>query len=78
MGSGQTGDHFSAVMDSMCFPRWHGPDPERNLLSRFHERLNVSGLFPSAADAREFLTFYRSQPWAETGKYVIAEVREVG
>src|SRR5262249_39671038 len=44
-----TGDHFSALMDSMCFPRWHGPDPNGHLLNPFHERLNANGLFPSAS-----------------------------
>jgi hypothetical protein len=64
-------------MDSMCFPRWHGPDPEGNMLIPFHERLNQHGLFPTVSQAAEFLTFYRSQTWAETGNYVLAEVRKV-
>ncbi len=27
-----TGNHFSAVMDTMCFPRWHGFGPTNDLL----------------------------------------------
>ena len=70
-----TGDHFSAVMDSMCFPRWHGPGPDLMLLVPFYDRLNSNALFQSTSEADEFLTFYRAQPWAESGTYVIAEIR---
>jgi len=33
-----TGDHFSAVCDCLCFPRWHGTDPEGTLFSECRRR----------------------------------------
>jgi hypothetical protein len=68
------GDHFSAVCDCMCFPRWHGTDKEGTLFAEYHERLNESALFRTAEEAAKFLSFYRSHDWTETGDYVIAEV----
>jgi hypothetical protein len=69
------GDHFSALCDCMCFPRWHGTDVEGTLFQRYFERLNQHALFASARDAEEFLAFYRSHDWTETGDYVVAEIR---
>jgi hypothetical protein len=69
------GDHFSAICDSMCFPRWHGPDPEGRLFAPYFERLNEHALFSTFSKADEFLRFYRSHDWTETGDYLIAKVR---
>lgn len=69
-----TGDHFSAICDSMCFPRWHGTDPAGELFRSYFERLNINGLFDEPATAAEFLGFYLSFDWTETGDYEIAEV----
>jgi hypothetical protein len=68
------GDHFSAVCDCMCFPRWHGTDKEGVLFAEYHERLNENALFDTVEGAARFLHFYRSHEWTETGDYVIAEV----
>jgi len=67
-------DHFSPICDCMCFPRWHGTDPEGALFRDHFERLNHNGLFDSATHAQEFLTYYLSFDWTETGDYEIAEV----
>ena len=69
-----TRDHFSAVCDSMCFPRWHGTDREGTLFRAHFERLNANGLFDGAAHAVEFLAYYRSFDWTETGEFEIASV----
>jgi len=71
------GDHFSAISDSMCFPEWHGPDEAGVLFARHHDRLNDHALFRTRSDADEFLRYYRSFDWTETGDYVIAEVRAI-
>lgn len=71
------GDHFSAICDSMCFPRWHGTDAAGRLFASHFEKLNQYALFPTAGEAEDFLRFYRSQDWTETGEYVIAEIRLV-
>ena len=68
------GDHFSAIADSMCFPEWHGPDEDGTLFLDYYSRLNEYALFPSSSLARDFLEFYRSFDWTETGDYVIAKV----
>jgi hypothetical protein len=68
------GDHFSAICDSMCFPRWHGTDEEGTLFKDYFVRLNANGLFDDADTARAFLTYYLSFDWTETGDYKIAEV----
>jgi hypothetical protein len=67
-------DHFSALCDCMCFPRWHGTDPGGTLFLPFFRQLNVNGLFDDAATAVEFLAFYLSFDWTETGNYETAEV----
>ena len=70
------GNHFSAIMDSMCFPRWHGHDREGTALAQCHEQLNGNALFDSQVQAAEFLALYWSQEWAEKNvPYVIVEVR---
>jgi hypothetical protein len=68
------GDHFSAVCDCMCFPKWHGTDKEGTLFADHYKRLNEDALFKSHDEAKEFLEFYRSFDWTETGDYVIAEI----
>ncbi len=70
-----SGDHFSAVCDCLCFPRWHGTDVEGELFTPHYERLNAHALFDTVAEAEGFLRFYQSHDWTETGDYVIAEVR---
>jgi hypothetical protein len=65
---------FSALSDCMCFPRWHGTDPEGVLFSEHFKRLNGYGLFNSANEADNFLTYYLSFDWTETGDYQIIEV----
>jgi hypothetical protein len=62
------GDHFSAIADSMFFPRYHGTDNEGTLFQDYHESLNNNGLFKSANEAHEFLNFYLSQDWTEHGE----------
>lgn len=69
-----TGDHFSASCDCLCFPRWHGTDPEGLLFRQHFSRLNRDGLFRSAEEASAFLAYYLSFDWTETGEYEIAEV----
>jgi hypothetical protein len=69
-----TGDHFSASCDCLCFPRWHGTDPDGLLFREHFSRLNRDGLFRSADEASAFLTYYLSFDWTETGEYEIAEV----
>jgi hypothetical protein len=68
------GDHFSAICDCMCFPRWHGTDDEGTLFLPYFQRLNRYGLFDSASEAEAFLAFYLSHDWTETGDYEAAEV----
>jgi hypothetical protein len=68
-------DHFSAVCDCLCFPKWHGTDKEGTLFEDHHARLNEHALFDSAEDAAAFLRFYLSHDWTETGNYSITEVR---
>jgi hypothetical protein len=68
------GDRFSAVCDCMCFPRWHGTDKEGALFAKHYKRLNEHALFNSRDEAKDFLDFYRSFDWTETGDYVIAEI----
>ncbi|MGH7280799.1 MAG: hypothetical protein ACRELY_04695, partial [Polyangiaceae bacterium] len=68
------GDHFSAICDCMCFPRWHGTDPEGKLFRSHFDRLNTNGLFDDARTASEFLAYYLTIDWTERGEYEIAEV----
>jgi len=70
-----TGDHFSAIADCLCFPCWHGTDPAGVAFREFHELLNANALFDRPDEAQEFLQYYRSFDWTETGDYVIAEIR---
>jgi len=69
-----SGDRFSAVCDCMCFPKWHGTDKKGVLFANHYERLNGHALFNSRDDAKEFLKYYLSFDWTETGDYVIAEI----
>jgi hypothetical protein len=60
-------DHFSLPCDCVVMPMWHPPPPEDyDVVRRRLERLNEHRLFPTAADARSFRTWYVAQPWAET------------
>jgi hypothetical protein len=70
-----TGDGFSALADCMFLPRWHGTDAEGIVFKGYFQRLNENGLFDSAHDALDFLDYYRSFDWTESGDYVIAEIR---
>ncbi len=58
-------DHFSAIADCMCFPRWHGCDPEGTLFREYFERLNGHALFNTPREAEDYLDFYLSFPWTE-------------
>ena len=58
----------------MCFPRWHGTDPEGALFLSYFQRLNAKGLFDEPDVASAFLSFYLSFEWTEKGDYYIAEV----
>jgi len=71
------GNWFSAISDCLCFPIWHGTDPEGELFKEYHEKLNNHALFDTPEGAREFLAYYRSFDWTETGDYAIIEVRLV-
>src|SRR5436190_2316546 len=59
--------YFSAVCDCMCFPRWHGTDPEGVLFHEHFQRLNQYGLFRDSNHAAEFLKYYLSFDWIERG-----------
>jgi hypothetical protein len=69
------GDHFSAISDCMFFPRWHGTDLPGTVFTDFFRALNEHGLFQNESIARDYLAFYSSFDWTETGPYEIAEVR---
>ena len=69
-----TGDHFSALCDCMCFPRWHGTDADGSLFAAHFDRLNGNALFDTAEQAEDFLRFYVSLDWTETGRFEVAEV----
>lgn len=71
------GDWFSAISDCLCFPIWHGTDPEGELFKEYHEKLNEHALFETPDMARAYLEYYRSFDWTETGDYSIIEVRLV-
>jgi hypothetical protein len=71
------GDWFSAISDCLCFPIWHGTDTEGELFREHHERLNDHALFDTPDAARDFLDYYRSFDWTETGDYIITEVKLV-
>jgi hypothetical protein len=66
--------HFSALCDCMCFPRWHGTDREGTLFADHFARLNEHALFSTDSEASDFLRFYLSQDWTETGDYTITEI----
>ncbi len=69
-----SGDHFSASCDCMLIPKWHGTDKEGTLFLEYFGKLNKYGLFEAVDIASEFLNYYLSFDWAETGEYEIAEV----
>ncbi len=71
------GAWFSALSDCLCFPIWHGTDTEGELFKKFHDKLNKHALFDTPETARDFLEYYRSFDWTETGDYTIVEVRLV-
>ena len=66
--------YFSPACDCMCFPRWHGTDPEGILFVEHFAKLNPFGLFDSAEDATSFSTYYEGFDWTERGPYSVAEV----
>jgi hypothetical protein len=60
------GGDFSIICDASIWPKWHPPDPEAlKQLARFVERLNDALLFGSERDAKDYLTWYSTQDWAE-------------
>ena len=61
----------------MCFPLWHGTDTEGVLFKKYHNKLNQNALFDAPEIAKEFLKYYLSFDWTETGEYTITEVRLV-
>jgi hypothetical protein len=65
---------FSPSCDCMLFPRWHGTDQEGRLFLPHFQQLNNCGLFPTPQQAKDFLAFYLSFDWTETGDYEIVEV----
>jgi len=67
-------DHFSPSCDCMMFPRWHGTDREGELFKKYFRRLNSKGLFTTSDEAKDFLEYYLTFDWTETGEYEIAEV----
>ncbi len=67
-------DHFSAIADCMCFPRWHRCDREGTLFREYFERLNSHALFDTAPEAEDYLDFYLSLPWTEHDDYHITKV----
>jgi hypothetical protein len=67
-------DHFSASCDCMLFPRWHGTDEDGTLFLNYFNQLNLFGLFNSIKIAKEFLDYYLSFDWTETGDYYITEI----
>jgi hypothetical protein len=67
-------DHFSASCDCMLIPRWHGTDEEGKLFLNYFKQLNSFGLFNSIEISKEFLEYYLSFNWTETGDYFITEV----
>ncbi len=69
-----SGDHFSASCDCMMIPRWHGSDEHGTLFKDHFEKLNRYGLFQAPKVASEFLEYYLSFDWTETGDYQVAEV----
>jgi len=67
-------DHFSASCDCMLFPRWHGTDMEGVLFREHFEKLSIYGTFSEPREASEFLKYYLSFDWTETGDYFVTEV----
>jgi hypothetical protein len=58
----------------MMFPRWHGTDKEGILFLEYFKKLKIDGMFENSNTAKEFLNYYLSFTWTETGKYEIVEV----
>lgn len=64
---GWWGGPFSLISDTMLYPRWHpAPDDAWPTLRDHAAALNEHMLFPSAAAARAFRTWYQDQAWAES------------
>ncbi len=68
------GSNFSAICDTMCFPRHRFPDVEGLLFAGYFEELNSHGLFDSPELTQEFLDYYHSFAWAGRGDFVTVEV----
>jgi hypothetical protein len=67
-------DHFSASCDCMLLPRWHGTDEEGFVFLNYFRELNSCGLFNSIGIAKDFLDYYLSFDWTESGDFFITEV----
>lgn len=63
------GENFSAICDSMCFPRWHGTDKEGRVFLRPYSQLNEHALFNSVEEADDFERFYTGLDWTERGDF---------
>jgi hypothetical protein len=73
------GEFYSLIADCVVAPAWHGPPLERlRELAQHLSSLNGNVLFPGAANASEFLSYYEGQDWAETDNFVPVRIEDVG
>jgi hypothetical protein len=71
-------EFYSLIADCAVAPAWHGPPLERlRELAQHLSNLNENVLFPGAANALEFLSYYEGQDWAETDNFVPARIDQV-
>jgi hypothetical protein len=76
------GGNYSILCDSVIWPMWHSPVPEAfNHLVQHLACLNAHMLFPDHTSADRFLSFYVTQPWAETedepGEFSVIRIETV-
>ena len=65
---------FSIICDCLFIPMWHGCDENGTAFMEFFNKLNKNGLFNDRNTAFEYLKYYNSFDWAETGNYAIYEI----
>ncbi len=71
-------EFYSLIADCAVAPHWHGPPFERlRELAQHLRSLNENVLFPGAANALEFLSYYEGQDWAETDNFVPVRIEGV-
>jgi hypothetical protein len=71
-------EFYSLIADCAVAPAWHGPPLERlRELAQHLSSLNENVLFPGAANALEFLSYYEGQDWAETDNFVPVRIDQV-